>query len=431
MMKLNKIKNLNKYILNTNWLAFEHIIRLCFSLFVGVWIARYLGPENFGLLSFSLSIISIFSIVSSFGIDNVLVKRLVLNKQDDNKLLGSAFCIKSIFSFLSIFGIVAFVFISPTDKSYEILLLIMSISIVFKSFSVIELDFQSRVKSKYSVKANLITIVFTSLLKVYLILYEASLVAFAWVTFFEALILSISYVFFYIQNGKSLKHWFVRRETVLSILKESWPLVLSSLVVILYMRLDLIMIQNMLGSFDAGIYASAIRLSEAWYFIPTVITTSLFPAILNAKVQGGAAYINKMSNLYKLLIYIGVAFALIITFSSDLIILLIFGNDYLLASNVLTIHIWMGVFVAIQLISSKWLLAENMSKFIFYRGILGLIINIVLNYVLIPIIGIEGAAYASLITMFVSVILFDFSTKKTREHLKVKLSGLYPFFKPM
>ncbi|MGA8264285.1 MAG: polysaccharide biosynthesis C-terminal domain-containing protein, partial [Ignavibacteriaceae bacterium] len=163
-----------------------------------------------------------------------------------------------------------------------------------------------------------------------------------------------------------------------------------------------------------GYYASAVRLCEAWYFLPVVVTSSLFPAIITAKNNSNLLYQSRLQKLYDLLAWIAIAIALPTTFLSKFIIQLLYKPEFLPAAPVLTIYIWAGVGTFLGIASSQYLITENLTKIAFYRTTIGMIINIILNFILIPIYGITGSAIATLISYFIATFSLYFNSE-TRE----------------
>lgn len=425
------LERLKKYIYNSSWLLIENIVRIFSSILIGIWVARHLGPENFGVLSYSVSIISILSILSSLGMDNILIKKIVSNPSKKDEYIQNAFLLKFMASIITFAILLILYNLYLKNEIYGLILMVLSISLIFKSLNVSDIYFQSQVISKYTVISVIISIVITSALKVILIVTEKELIYFAIAILLESVILSLISITIMLRKYKFKKTKYINKEIIISLVKESWPLFLSGFLVILHLRIDVIMINYYLSEIDVGLYSAAVRISEALYIIPTIITASLFPAIIKAGECGDKYYINKIKNLYKFLFLVSLFCALLLSILSECIMHISFGAEYDESSQVLKIHAWMMIFVSMQLISSKWLIAEGMSKIIFYRGLFGFLVNIVLNLLFINKYGITGAAYASILSIFLSVVIFDFVTQKTREHLIIKLSGFVPVFVKM
>jgi O-antigen/teichoic acid export membrane protein len=188
------------------------------------------------------------------------------------------------------------------------------------------------------------------------------------------------------------------------------------------------MIKNMLGDREAGLYSAAVKLVEVWYFIPMIITQSVFPAIVNAKQVSEELYYKRLQKLYALMVWIGILIALPITFLSNWIIKFLYGQAYLASAKVLVISIWSGVFVFLGVAFSSYLVSENWNNKSFYRTLLGGILNIVLNYIAIPKYGITGAAISTLLSQFTANYLYDIFDKDLFYQLKIKTKAiLNPF----
>jgi O-antigen/teichoic acid export membrane protein len=226
----------------------------------------------------------------------------------------------------------------------------------------------------------------------------------------------IGFIYFYFKEKKSIFLWKFDFKLAKKLLKNSWPLILSGIVVTIYMKIDQIMIKEMLGVKEVGKYAAAVTLSESWYFIPVIICNSLFPAIVNAKKVGETLYYERLQKLYNLMTWLSLSIAIFFTFFSKFIVNLLYGKEYMEAANVLTIHIWAGVFVFLGMASGKWLISENLQKYTAINTTIGAIINVILNYILIEKIGIKGAAISTLISYFFSAYFSLLFFKKTRKN---------------
>ena len=165
------------------------------------------------------------------------------------------------------------------------------------------------------------------------------------------------------------------------------------------------MIKEMLDPESVGNYSAAVSLSEAWYFIPMAITSSVFPAIINAKKHSEELYYQRLQKLYDLMVWLAVTIALPTTFLAPWIIRVLYGEVFSQAAGVLSIHIWAGVFVFLGVASKNWLLTENLQIFSTINTSIGALANIVLNYILIKNMGINGAAISTLISYFIAAYL--------------------------
>jgi O-antigen/teichoic acid export membrane protein len=419
---INKIKSLKdnqgfmKYFKNTSWLFGEKVLRMVVGLFVGIWVARYLGPEQFGLFSYVQSFVGLFIAFSTLGLDAIVVRELVKDESRRDELIGTTFWLKVMGAVGVILILSIAINFTSNDTHTNTLVFIIASSTIFQSFNVIDFYFQSKVLSRYIVYANVTTLFLSSIIKVALILNEASLIAFALVIAFDSFVLACGFIYFYLKNSPTFKFksLIFKKEIALSLLKDSWPLILSAVVVSIYMKIDQVMIKEMLDIEAVGHYAAAVRLSAAWYFIPVVISASLFPAIVNAKQQNQNIYYEKLQKFYDFMVLMAILIAIPMTFFSNWIVNLLFGSAFHEAGDVLMIHIWTGIFVFLTVSSGKYLVAENMVMKTFYRNASAMIINVLLNIYLIRSYGINGAAVATLISWVVSGYLYDLFDKDVR-----------------
>jgi len=425
-------KNFIRYFKNTSWLFAEKVLRMLSGLFVGIWVARYLGPEKLGIMSYAQSFVALFAIVASLGLDDLVVRELVKNESRAKTLLGTSFILKLIGAISLIIFIGIALHFTSNDYNTKVFIFIIASTYLFQSFNVLDYYFQSKVMSKYTVYAKVISLLISSAVKIILILINANLEAFIWVILFDSIVSALGYLYYFFKHTDfKLKKMIFSRSVAIFLLKNSWPLILSGALITIYMRIDQIMIKHFLGNNYVGQYSAAIRISEIWYFIPVVFGSSFFPAFINAKKHNDELYLNRIQRFYDLIVLIALALAIPVTFFSDTIVELLYGSQYNQAGSVLTIHIWAGVFLFLGVASGKWILIENLQKIAFWRAFLGMIINIFLNIILIPKYGIRGAALATLLSQMGAAYFFDLIIHKTRKmfFMKTKAIFLINYFK--
>ena len=418
-----KSESFKKYFKNTSWLFGEKILRILISFVVTIFVVRYLGPKDFGLLSYAISFYGLFSTISILGLESITIRELVKNPDKRDDLLGSVFLLRLLGGVSTIIFIALTLYFSGESTNISILILIVSASAIFQSFSVVDYYFRAEVKAKYSVYVFSSSILLVAVLKIMLIIFEANLIYFAIAFSVEFLLAAAGFLFVYRFNKLKLSGWWFNKKIAISLLKDSWPLILSGLVVSVYMKVDQVMIKNMLNSEEVGYYAAAVKLSEAWYFIPVALTNSLFPAIVNAKKVSEEFYNNRMQKLYDILAWMAIAIAVPVSIFSSEIISIIFGNEFQSAAPVLSIYVWAGVAVFLGVASSQYLINENLTRLSFSRTFIGMVLNILLNIILIPKYGIVGAAVATLVSYTVATFSLIFN-KKTAYQIIIMLKSI-------
>ncbi|HAB54756.1 MAG: O-unit flippase [Ignavibacteria bacterium RIFOXYB2_FULL_35_12] len=416
-------ESFKKYFTNTSWLFFEKIIRLVVTFIVGILIIRYLAPNEFGLLSYAMSFVGIFAAVSSLGIDSILTRELVKSPDQRDLLLGTAFTFKLLGAAISIILLLTVLPFMANNALTNIMILIIASATFFQSFNVIDFYFQSRVTAKYSVYAQSSAFLLGSIIKILLIVFNAPLIYFAIVILIEAILLASGFIIVYKKRGLSLFEWKSNKIIGFNILRDSWPLILSGIIITIYIKIGQVLIKELMNETEVGYYGAAARLCEAWYFVPMAITASLFPAIINAKQISEKLYLSRLQKLYDLMAWMAILIALPVTFFSKEITFILLGAKYLPSAPVLTIYIWAGVATFLGVASSQYLITENLTKLSFYRTLIGLIVNVILNLILIPEIGIIGSAVATLVSYSMATISIGF-TKRTYHQLVMMMQSI-------
>lgn len=416
---------LQKILENIAWLFLDKIFRVGVGLFVGVWTARYLGPEQYGVLGYAHALVSLFAIFASLGLDSIIVRDIVNDPDCTRETLGTAFSLKlagGFFSMLLCLG--AIYYLRPGDTVTLYMVGIIAVGTIFQAFFTIDFWFRSQVEAKFTVYAQNIAFTLVSIAKVIMILNNAPLLAFAWVSTVEIMIGAAGLVAFYKLNGYSMFRWKFSYEKVRYLFGLSWPLILSGLSISMYMKIDQIMLGQMLGQYEVGIYTSAVRLSEFWNFIPAIMASSLTPAILEAKKANLVLYHHRIQQLFNILAVMAYGLAIPTTFLSHWIVTVLFGPEYSEAGIVLTIYIWSAVFMFQGVARGVWIINEDMMKFSMVNSIIGLFINVVLNYYLIPRYGLIGPAVATVVSQLLVSVASSFFYSKTIMIGKMQMKAL-------
>ncbi|WP_432821122.1 flippase [Trichloromonas sp.] len=382
---------------NTGWQFADNLLRMTVGLLVGIWLARYLGPEQFGLLSYALAFVSLFSALSALGLDDIIVRDIVRAPDVKNEVLGSTFLLKlggGVLTFLAATG--AVLVLRPFDGLSHWLVGIIAAGSVFQAFNIIEFWFHSQVQAKYAIFAKNAAFLGCSLIKIVLILAAAPLIAFAWVALLEVVAGALGLIVAYRSRGYRLREWRGRFNKAVALLKDSWPLMLSSMVIMVYLRIDQVMLGEMVGNEEVGVYSVAVRMAEVWYFIPSALYWSVFPGIVAAKELSKALFYERLQKLYNLTAFSAYAVALPVALVAQWLVPALFGEAYARGGLMLAVLVWSNVFTGLEMARSSFLTAMNWTRLYLLTVSLGGVLNIVLNYFLIPKYGGMGAVMASL-----------------------------------
>ena len=414
-----------KYVKNTGWLLAGKLL----SLVVGFIIARYLGPYAFGDLSFADAFAALFAAVGTLGLDSFIIREIIQHPDKRDEILGTSLVMRlaanAVLIPLAILTYLAFRQLSTneTEVSLALLIALCSSAALFKSFNIIDSYFQSQVASKYVVQVQNACLVLSTGVKIALIYNHAPVFYFAGALVFDSAILALGLLFIYKRKHLHLHTWTFNWTRAKSLIQQSWPLILTAVMISIYMKIDQVMLKSA-GSKIVGIYSAAARISESWYFIPVAIVTSVFPAIIHARKTDIDRYHKRLQNLYDLLVAISLPVAILVSIFANQIIHILYGNPYQGAGILLSIHIWSGIFVFLGSASSQFLLAEGFTLISFSRTAFGALVNVVLNLWLIPIYGALGASIATLIA-YASSTFFILAIPHTRAQGLSMLKSLF------
>lgn len=414
---------MKKIILNSFWLVLDKVIKLFFGLLIGIAIARYFGPELFGKYNFANSIVVLFGTILPLGSEAILIRELVKNLNKNNELLSFSFYLHLfsgiLFFFASVFSLYV---LKHNDVTTIQIGYILSFSLLFRFFSVPRYFFEARTEIKYIVYIENTLFFLFSCFRIGFLYFNFNILFFIYSFLLES-IFSFLLIFFFYCN----RHGF----TILKspdffkwsyLVKDSFPIFVSSLSVVLYMKIDQLMIGIILGDSAVGIYSVAVKLSEFWYFLPLGISSSFYPTLIEFKNTAVDKYRETLQNLHIILFVIAFSMAIIVQIGGVLIVEFLYGKQFILAADVLQIYIWSGIFVFLGVAGSNYYIIENMQSLVLLKSVIGLFVNIILNIIWIPKFGINGAAGATLVSQIISAMLIPLIFKRVHELLYFQLN---------
>ena len=353
-------------------------------------------------------------IFANLGLDQIIIREIVKKPKLTPYLLGTAFGLKLAGALIAITLIAVPLFFVEMNVLTKIVVMVIAAGFIFQSLDVIDFYYQSQVLSKYVVIARNSAFILSSLLKVYFIVYEYSVVYFALSNIVDMFLISVFLITIYKKTGYEIKQWQFSKKIAVRLLKFSWPLAISVFLISIHMKIDQVMIGNMLNTKQVGIYSIAVRLSEFWYFIPAIIISTLMPYFVNLKEANQKLYNSRLMQLYSLMFWMGVSVGIFVMIFGEDVIRLLFGEAYTGAYSALVFNIWNGIFISQAIARGIWMISENLQKYRLYNNLIVVNINIVTNIILIPKIGITGAAIATLLTQALGTWVVSFLWKPLR-----------------
>lgn len=394
----------------------ERVLNIGMTALVISLVARYLGPEQFGILSYATSIVSIFATAGHVGLAGLVVRELVKYPEVENETLGTTFMLKGIGYFIGLIFLLIFTILTESSGNIEFWILVtLSLGLLFEPLNIIDFWFQSRVESKFTSISKTTSLLMGSVLKLICIIAGAKALQFAIVNVLQSLTLAAFLLYFYQKKSKNnIQHWCVSKLRAKALFQQSWVIFLGTIFSMIYLKIDQVMLKWIVGSKEVGIYSVAANLSEVWYFVPVAIVSSLFPQLIKLKEEKPSIYLIKLQQIFDLLFFIALIIAILVTLFAKPIVALMFGLAYEKSAAILVVHVWTALFIFMRTLFSRWILIENTLVFSLITQSSGAFMNVLLNLILIPKYGGIGAAYATLISYAVASYFALMFYDKTR-----------------
>lgn len=421
--KLSNIRN-SKVAKNSIWIISEKVFQMIISLFVNRIVAEYLQPENYGTLNYVISLVTFFTSLCTLGLDAIIINEIINKKEKQGEVLGTSIFMRLISSFLSTFLIVFVVlYLKPGNNTILVMAILQAICLFFHAFDSLNIWYQSKLKSKYTSIIAFVSYVIVALYKVYIVFSKKSLEWFALYNVLSVFLTSMITLYMYKEHkGPRLQ---VNSNIMKPLLKKSYPFILSGLMIAIYGQTDKIMLGSLMPDMTGvGLYSVAITITNLWSFIPSSIITSFRPTIISAKLESNEKYIKRLKQLYSIILWVNIVYAIGISVFSDILIKLLYGEAYLGAKIPLLLAVWSGGFSYIGVARDIWFVSEGYQKYSTWISLTGCITNVILNYIMIPTWGIVGAAIATTITQIMTGLIATLFFKKTRINSKYIVESL-------
>ncbi len=413
-----------KILKNLSWLSGEHVCKTLIALPVSILVARYLGPEKFGTLSYAACLVGIFSPLAALGLSGIVVRDLVRKKHDVEKTLGSSFVLQFIgASVVTVLSIVTVLYLRPGKPIVQLVVAIAAFRNVFAAFQVIDYWFQSIVVSHHVAIGRVIATVMVAAIKLMLVWYRASLTMFAIATALETVFGVVFLWYAYRLNGQSLFHWKFSRARAKELLWESWPLTATGFAIVIQAYIDQVMLGQMLGDASVGQYSVAMKLIAAIAFLPIIMQKSWAPSVTAAKEQSEEAYSKRLSQLYQLMFGIFLLQGVPVFFLASPLVFYLYGPAYAQAGVLLSLLAFRLFFTNYGYARTVFITNEALFRHSMITAIAGTIVNVVANYFLIPHFGAEGAILATILSFTVTTFVLDAIAPSTRSNFKLMMNS--------
>ena len=366
---------------NISWLTLERVFQLFLSVFIGIWVARYLGPSDFGLMNFAIALSALFSPFIGLGISSIVLRELIKFPEKRNALSGTFFWITFSTGLISaILMNLLILFIRPNDFEAFLVVFVFSLGTILPAFDVVSLWFDSKTESNKTVISRNAGLIFSYGLRILFIIGEFPLIYFIVASLMDSILRVFFYIYYYQKDKENVFNWKFDYPLAKKLISLSWPLIFSGAMIVIYMKIDQVMIGLMLNDYQLGLYSVSVKLTEMFYFIPGVIMISLLPSLIKSKKISNSIYNSRLKKLFDFMTWFPFIFVMPIFLLSNPIVLLLYGEEYVLASSALAISIWAIIPVFVKVAVENYLLNENKTKIIFVSSLLGASSNIILNF---------------------------------------------------
>ena len=417
--------NNSRVLKNTTWIIACKIAQSLLSFIIGTLTVRYLGPTNYGVITYVVSVVSFLMPIMQLGLNHTLVKEFVGNPDNEGEILGTAMIMNILSSLFSMALAIAFVSIANAgEREMIIVCALYSLVLLFHATEMTMYWFQSKLLSKYPSIATLIAYVVVAIYKVYLLIAGKGVVWFALSYVLDFFLISVILLVIYkkLSTQKLSINWSIGRK----MLSRSKYYIIPSLMVVVYQHTDRIMLKLMVGDTEIGLFSAALVCTGMTGFVFKAIIDSARAAILETKAKKPELYEKRVTQLYSVIIALALAQSIFITIFAKQIVYLLYGEAYLAAVPILRLAVWYDTFGYYSSVRNVWILAEEKQQYLTKINVVGSLANVVLNIFLIPVFGGVGAAIASIITQILTDIVIGFAYKPIRRNNYLMLKGLNP-----
>ncbi|MEO8590565.1 MAG: flippase [Flavobacteriales bacterium] len=426
-----------KYFKNFSWLFADRMVRLALVMVTGIFVTRHLGAGKFGQLNYAGAIVTIAFMLTSMGLNEIIVRDMVRHPERRDDLLGTSFWLKFIGSVVLNIGVLLFALLKDFNALTITLILITAGAELFKPVMVTEYFFLSRVQGRVVAQVNIAQALVSSGFKLGLVAMNAPVIWFAWSYVIESAAYAVAWYVAYRHQDLHMRAWRWSKRMAIYLLSQSWPVVIYGIALQIQLKVDQVMIFDILkktigedaANVEVGQYAVAVKMIEAMAFLPVIIQMSLSPAIARARVQDLDLYHERLTNQYRLMFLLYLSTSIPLFFVAEPLIVWLYGEEFRLAGHILAIFAARLVFSYIGVAKNSFITNESLFRFSLVNAIVGASINIGLNMVLIPTMHSNGAIWSTLISFFVSVYLVDAVHPRTRKNFRMMTLGMLTFWR--
>lgn len=404
----------NRVLKNASWIVGCKIVQSIITFLIGMLTARYLGPSNYGLISYASSVVAFALPIMQLGFNSTLVQEFIEKPEKEGKILGTCLTLNILSAIASIVGVTSFAYIANPDETETVIVCFLySLTLLFQAVEMTQYWFQAKLLSKYPSIVALIAYVVVAVYKIYILVSEKSIRWFAVSHVIEVFVIAILLIVLFkkLSKQKLSFSWELGKQ----MFNRSKYYITSSIMVVIFQQTDRIMLKLMLDEAQTGYYSAAITCIGITSFVFSAIIDSARPSILESNVSSKDRFEKKTVVLFSVITALSLAQSIGMTLLSKPIILIVYGEAFLPATPVLSCAVWFVTFGYYGMVRNIWILAEGQQKYLWIINLCGAVMNVIVNLILIPLYGAVGAAVASVITQFFTNFVLCFVIKPIRK----------------
>ena len=415
----------NKIFNNAAWIIIMQGIKAMLTLVVSMVSTRFLGPANYGIINYAVSIVSFVAPIMYLGYNNVLVRELVKYPEKEGETLGSAIISSVVSGFVCIGMVVAFTSIVNANEKETILVCsIYSILLIFQGIDLILYWFQAKLISKYSSIASLCAYIVVAIYKISILVLSKNIYWFAISNAIEYMIVSLVLLVIYKKlGGQRLKFSFIRMKEMLY---SSKFYIIATMMVSVSTYIGRIMLKLLIDDTQNGFFSAAVNCASMLTFVYVAVIDSFRPEIIKYKDEDRKKYLDLCKTMYSLIIYSSAIQSLIFCVFATLIVKIVCGASYSDSIILLQIVVWYMPFSCVSAARNVWILAEGKEKYLSIVNLISAIVNVALNYALIMAFGTLGAALATVLSNAFVTVVISYVLKPLRENFFIMVKALDP-----
>jgi len=415
-----------KLIKNFSWIMLDNVVRTIGGFLVAIWVQKYLSKSDYGIITLALAYIGMFSVLVHLGLGHIVIREIIRFPKLQRFYLGTSAVLKFIGALVAFLLINISTFLYEADPTVSFIIFLFSFQMFFNVSNVFNIYFQAKIITKYQTLSSSISYIISSLLKVYFILGEYPVEYFAYAYLADFMLAALFKYIFYQKIKSDIWHWRFSFKIAKQLLKNSWAIGMAVFLSQIHTNIDKLMIAEMLDKVELGIYGVSTMFSDYSAMLAPMLMAAVLPYLIDLRKNNPEFYQRRFQQILSLVTWSSIILCILGIVFGEHLFSFLYNGKYDAAYEPFVYNIWKFLFLVQMQMINIWLLNLNLQRFQLYTNLIGVVCNIILNYILISKYGIVGAAVATISTRIVIDWLSPLFFKQTREVTFISLKSLNP-----